>query len=411
MSRLADLLDAFRKLLLAALILALPLEFQFGEFGPQEGTYAFWYEAVTITLPIDILWVMFAVASLPVIVIVIRDRSYGWGFVFSGIFALLGLTAHLVTPLMLGASHVAHWFGAVAIVAVTARLSWRELRIFVVAPLLATAIVQTGIAFWQHPGPGAHSFYVGTIAVGRGMLWHQFSLALLLLFAVTVAVATSPRSGRLRTAWLVAIGIASAGIAVTMSRTVIVGLVVVGALYVWGIFVDRRTYGPALAAMALPFLGMAGVVSDGWILRAGNSSSGSVNARSSGRLQMTVAALEIIRAHPLVGLGPSGYRAEITRLNPDWPVWAQAPVHNVPLLAAAELGILAGVGYVVGLVAFGWRSLRTSPAAAAVFTSVAVFMMFERRTYHIPMAVAIVALWLAILDILADRRHSDTTDI
>src|SRR5665811_2218033 len=84
----------------------------------------------------------------------VRDRSYGWGFVASSVFAVLALVSFGVAPSVLGASHVVHWFGAVAIVAVTTRLSWTELKGFVVAPLIATALAQVGIAFWQHPGPG-----------------------------------------------------------------------------------------------------------------------------------------------------------------------------------------------------------------------------------------------------------------
>jgi O-antigen ligase len=63
------------------------------------------------------------------------------------------------------------------------------------------------------------------------------------------------------------------------------------------------------------------------------------------RMTQTPAALMLIRMRPLLGVGLGNYPTALYRLAKDavaaYPVFQ--PVYNVPLLVAAELGIVAGL--------------------------------------------------------------------
>jgi hypothetical protein len=68
---------------------------------------------------------------------------------------------------------------------------------------------------------------------------------------------------------------------------------------------------------------------------------------------------------------------------------------------AAEAGIALGIVYLAFLVALGWRTLRTSPAALAVFGSLITFVTFDKFTYSNANGIMLAAVWLSTLDLLA----------
>jgi O-antigen ligase len=86
------------------------------------------------------------------------------------------------------------------------------------------------------------------------------------------------------------------------------------------------------------------------------------------------AALGIIQSHPLTGVGAGNTPLAMLRADIPYP---PQPVHNVPLLLAAELGVVGG-----GL----WLWLSLAPGIA--------LMPYLRRAD--PRAVASVGAWLAL---------------
>ncbi len=402
-----SLVDATRNVLLALIVAAMPFAILEPLAVFEERTISTYHRLVVVVMPLDIISIGLALLAIPLIVSALRRRDVTWGTLAMSAFALWGLISLIATPTTLGGSFVIRWFAAIALVVTVASRTRSELRWFVAAPLLASASLQTVVALWQHPGPGANTvFFAGEVAVGRGTFTHQYGLAFFLIVAATIGVATLPR-GRTRIWWLAGIGMASAGIAVTMSRTALLALVGIWIVYAWGWFRGNRDYRSALLATSIPFLATATVVSDGWLSRLNHTASGSLEARSTGRIASMREAAAIATGRPLTGVGPGGFVTEIISRHPEWPIWFLLPVHSVPLLAAAELGIVAGVIIVVILVAFGWRSLRTSPAAFAIYVPVAAFILFEQRTHYVPADVALFAIWLGTLDLLA-RHASDT---
>ena len=73
-------------------------------------------------------------------------------------------------------------------------------------------------------------------------------------------------------------------------------------------------------------------------------------------------------------------------------------VHVVPLLVAAEFGILVGLAFLFWLVALGLRSLRTSIHSIAIFGAAFSYLLLDNLHYVYPMGVAMFGVWLATLD-------------
>ena len=77
------------------------------------------------------------------------------------------------------------------------------------------------------------------------------------------------------------------------------------------------------------------------------------------------------------------------------------PVHNVPLLAAAEGGVLAGALTVLLYVVLGWRSWRSGLLAFTVFALYVPLTMLDHFAYTFPQGLALTAVWIGILDAAA----------
>src|SRR5439155_24604300 len=112
---------------------------------------------------------------------------------------------------------------------------------------------------------------------------------------------------------------------------------------------DRRWLA---AIMAVAFFFAAVGFGTGWRTR-GEQTLSSANARSD-RLDLTRAAVRIIKKHPLLGVGPGEYTISLGDVAPEF----RLPVHNVVLLEAAESGVFAGLFTTALLVALAWRAAR-----------------------------------------------------
>lgn len=402
---------AYVSVTLSVLLILLPLGFWIPLAETGEATAgATWYRWVSMRLPLDLVWFVFAVMAIPIVIRRLRSANRSWGLIVMTSFAALSVVALVVNPSLLGTTFVARWIASIALVAVISGYPRSEYRTVVAAPLLVSGVIQAAIALWQHPGPGrGFAAYAGQ-SVSRGTLEHQVDLALFLLFVITVAVATLPARGRSRVVWIVSIGIMSAAIGGTLQRASAIALVLIWAAYGWGLVRDRSAYASALGASSIPFLVTVATTASGWLGRVAELTSGSVDRRSSGRVELMREALDLAREHPLLGAGPGRYIAELARLQPSAGGPRRVPVHLAPLLAAAELGFLGGALLVGTMIAFGWRAIRTSPAAVAVFASVAVYLLFEQRTYYIAPDVAVFAVWLATLDMLANRDRKPSPE-
>ena len=117
---------------------------------------------------------------------------------------------------------------------------------------------------------------------------------------------------------------------------------------------------------------------------AGPGATTSLDARIDpvlSRLEQMDVAVNAVRAHPWRGAGAGNFSLVMVRQAEDA---IPQPVHNVPLLLAAEVGVLGGVLWLglglVGLIvlATSWRSTRPwAVAASAAWLAVFIISFFD----------------------------------
>ena len=138
----------------------------------------------------------------------------------------------------------------------------------------------------------------------------------------------------------------------------------------------------------------------GWTQRARDTTGASVD---TGRGHLIHQSFHLLREYPLLGVGPGRYvialRAE--RADPRPSGGVLKPVHNVPLLAAAEGGVLAGALTVLLYVVLGWRAWRSGLLAFTVFALYVPLTMLDHFAYTFPQGLALTAVWIGILDAAA----------
>jgi O-antigen ligase len=105
-------------------------------------------------------------------------------------------------------------------------------------------------------------------------------------------------------------------------------------------------------------------------------------------------ALTVIAAHPLRGVGAGNYLPSVRAIEPD-----SRPVHNVPLLATAELGLLGAAL----LLWFTFSGLRTHTAALAPWVAMLVIGVFDNTLW-------LTTSWRAAIIVGLLVAHASATD-
>jgi hypothetical protein len=145
---------------------------------------------------------------------------------------------------------------------------------------------------------------------------------------------------------LFGMGVALLGL--TFSRSAWLGLTVTGLFLVWkSSYLDRKRLIAlgiiALLAISFTLLPLRYAVQ----ARFSSSPTPTEGFSSIARVWLAEQALELVREHPLTGVGIGGFVIELARR--AGVGYIVEPVHSLPLLAAAELG-LPGLLLVAGLV-------------------------------------------------------------
>lgn len=364
-----------------------------------------------ILIPLDILQWLLVILSVPKLVSLIRSRRFNWSIIAAFALVAVAVVSWAFHPSIPGIARILRWIAAGAVVVAASQLDRRSFRIHIGLPLLATAAIQATIALGQYFGSWPVS---GGDAVwlARGTTTFPYVVGFVLLVGLTVGVALVP-DDRTRPLWIAGIALCSAGIATSLMRTAVVGLAVAGIAYGFLVYRDQHRYRSVLAATVLPFAVVAVAIGDPWLQNlkqtfgiGGSGSRSAVEAISAGRLKLIRHSLTIIADTPLIGVGPAREAIEAAARFPDEYAESVPSVHVVPLLVAAEMGIAAGVAYLSYVIALGWRSLRTSPEAVAVFASVAVFILLDTMPYDRPTSIILVGVWMATLDHLSASRSA-----
>jgi len=323
----------------------------------------------------------------------------------------VGLLSLLFTPSLAGTAAVFRLFGLVAVIVNMRALDRDRYINFVVTPFTIIAMLQSTLALMQtfvvHGGPGAAALSAPDVILwttGIGSFHHQYSLAAFL--ALSMAVILSVQRFRTMKPWESStVALSSAAMATTFGRSAAVSVMLLGIVYavVW---FRRRQQELAISALivSIPAIVTGLVLHSMWLGRAAES----LVLQTRGRGQMMATAFEIIGDNILFGVGPARYGPTLVSMGLTG--WDTLMVHNVPLMIAAEYGVVIGVLAVIWLIALGVRATRTSVHALGVFLVVVPFLLFDNLHYVFPSGIASVGLWVAVLDFNSANEHVSTED-
>ena len=236
----------------------------------------------------------------------------------------------------------------------------------------------------------------GDVFAAKGTFVHHYVLAAFALLACGAATISFLRSRD--HVWLVAVVISAIPIGITYSRMAALGTVAVAGVLAVAWFRGRRETLPVLIAF-LVGVGVPGLLTvDSWIGRAEPIAAESfADAITNNRVTLAKQALDLIEDAPIVGIGPGLYVLELEdRLGAaeDEQVF---PVHMVPLLVAAEIGIPAGLYIVVMIGGLGWAATRRGTGAMAVYVSFLPFLFFDHFPYDNFQGLTMSGIWMALI--------------
>lgn len=320
-------------------------------------------------------------------------RPLGIVLMGTGVLAIVSLIGLALSPSPNGMMLTFRLIGMSAIVYATRLMGASQFDRYVVTAIKFTISSQAIWALWQSfSGTRTAMSINATWDAGTGSFSGPYEMAAFLILGMTV-VAWSSRLHPLRAWDYAAIGLSSAAIATTFGRTGVVTVLFIAGTY--GVaWVRSRSVEMAWIAgfSALPMLIVGVALHTRWTQRA----SIPLGDLDSGRLDLIYQAILVIREHPVFGVGPGQYGPAIADLPPD--VINSTMVHGVPLLVAAEFGIVVGLAFLIWLIALGLRSLRTSIHSIAIFGAAFSYLFLDNLHYVYPMGVAMLGFWLATLD-------------
>ncbi|CCH33201.1 O-antigen ligase family protein [Actinosynnema sp. NPDC047251] len=339
----------------------------------------------------------------------VRERRMPQSHPVHGVLALFAVVLLASTALHAGGpyavDYLLRWLPFLVITVVLVDVAAREVP---VRALLASIVGGAAVA-----AVGAlHSLVAEGETRATGPLEDPNDLAYFLVAALPLLVALiGGRRSAVRSAGLAATALVLvAGAAATFSRGG--GLALTAAL---GWLVARRALplravaggAAALAGVGLGVLLLAGPTLDRALQEKSYIAGTNVDTREL-RWQ---AAARMLTEHPVLGVGPGGFRGGYAAASHNAEVDEQTPVaHNMYLEVAAELG-LPGFGLFAGLLAVAAVSServlragarRPMAAAQASLIAVVVASTFLSQQYYLPLwsLVAVVAA--------ADLRRRET---
>lgn len=295
----------------------------------------------------------------------------------------------------------------IGIVLSVSRYSISELRSYVALPLLVTTAIQAVVVAVQtatesavgysllHPG-GTLLVTNDTIVRPQGMFDHVYEPAAVALITIGIGLALLPESGRLRTGFLVGVGAAATTIALTHSRSALLGLLLVLLIAAIAAFRGDRGLRAGLVVVAAAFVIPALLTASAWQVRFDESATSDLDDASLGRVTLARQAITMAGDHPIVGVGPNRYMAV---LEAKYTVDETYPyvVHNEPLMLAAELGIPAAVVVTLLLVWAGAQAVRAGYRPLLLYAAPLAFVVFDVLLYNKPVGLLLFAVWAGVM--------------
>jgi hypothetical protein len=199
-------------------------------------------------------------------------------------------------------------------------------------------------------------------------------------------------------AMTVAVGLATALVGLSLSRTALVAWLVIPIVAL--LSHHRRLLVTMLLVAFVSLAASVLVQQDGWISR-GQASVAGVEEAGSGRMALNRQAVEVFKTEPVFGVGLSGYRdavladPAIDRLSTEDYV-----VHNAPLFLLATTGL---VGFAGCLPLLAWliaTAMRRGPWGIGMLVFLAPILLLARQLFN-----GIGYLWVGLFAGLALVSH------
>lgn len=365
------------------------------------------------------LFEVFLLTSLPIIATRAREalsRSVPRPLLWLGLAIwLMTAVSSAVNPTLLGWFHLLR-LGLHASFAMAALWLWDNRPRQILIPLLAGACLQGALALAQSLNDGpvglrvvgeAGSFIsLGDSVAAQGTFSHPYILAGYSMVAICW-IAGRAGLDRGGSALVVPAALAALTLGLTYSRMSVLGLLPFLILVSMSARSERN---PRLISLALVvLLGTAvpaGLSPSGWAERiASSAQSGSLDGFTNGRLTFMKQATAVISDEPAWGVGPGLYLGELAERGHAAEGQQLFPVHMVPMLAAAESGILVGLLMLSFLLLIGVRALRAGPLPLGCFLAFIPFVLLDHFPYTQPQGMAAASLWVALLIALTRRQR------
>ena len=365
-------------------------------------------------LPLAVL----VIPTIPLLAARLRARRLAVGAALWTALGALVLLSFAWHPSLEGAQTLWRVLGALAIAVTFAELGPAERRV-VVGALAAGALAQSAWAAAQvlNEGPlGAWWLFEsqkplarsGDALIPKGTMQTPYLLAALAMLSSLLLVrqGVTPQGvtrqgvhggvGARAIAWCAAIAALVVPVGITYSRAALAGLAAAAVALVPRARTDplRRA---AILALAIGVAVPAALTASGWLTRG--EQLGEVRP-DSGRGILLLQGLRVFATEPLTGVGPGRYMAGVRALADDPAVRVGLlPTHSVPLLVAAESGVLAGAAVLVLLGALLVRAARDRDDVAIATCAVLLpFWLLDALPYSLPQGVILSGLWLGALD-------------
>lgn len=286
--------------------------------------------------------------------------------------------------------------------------------------LVATAagVFQSYLAAGQHVlGKGLGYSFLGEsdhLLTAEGMLpfangtfpLHHILAAFTMVSLGLLLQAPVWQSKKTRWWWLIAVAGVAVAIGFTYSRMGALAWFAVVAILVFCVSRHSRRYLPIWAAILIGGV-LPGVVGyEGWIAKTTETVQGDgpqgddEGVDVGGRLKLAMQGIRVIERQPMFGTGIGRYLAVANDQQGD----VQQFVHDVPLLIAAENGVLGGMVAVTLLAILGLVAARAGPLPLAAFVTYLPFVLFDHFPYEDTQGIALTGMWVAAITIGIQRE-------
>ena len=372
--------------LLVLVLLLMPFPRVLIKFTPGSANYD--YHA--ILFPSDLPLAALVLAMIPRAARRMREGSLGvLTWLTLALTVWMGV-AYFFHPSGRGVADVLRLLGIVAMIVAFLELRTTTERGVVLGGVAGVAMFETAVALLQlirrapiglnALGEAKDPLWpFATTSAPQGTTNHPYVLAGLALVAGVVLAVAMTRRWTWPLAMATAVAIAPVGF--TYGRAALLGLGLAVVCLASGILVARGRYLPAVLALCIGAAIPASIWNQGWVERTQQS----VRARNESSLTtdrgwLIHEADGLIVDHPLAGVGPGRYVIGLTEKfgqEPNKKVGIFKPVHNLPLLAAAEGGVPAGLLMTALLLAAGWRALAAGRTGLALYVVYMPFVLLD----------------------------------